>query len=225
MASFYQQRLCWVIFIFFFNSFVYPISSSTENFPSPGFLQPIDLQSLLDLDKDNLICRDFYSPFEEHDRKSLKALKLRLTGSYAEYRRSYKPGHLHAGIDLKGAFNETIYAVGRGQVHRIFREFPHRSIVVKHFLPDESLLYSVYTHVQDVKVQVGQLVSKDTPLARLFNKTELTQANFGTSNHLHLEIRKSSADRGRASYSSMSLDDLNTFCEDPIEFFRGYLKE
>jgi len=180
---------------------------------------------LPDLDKDNLICKDFYSPFEEYDRKSLKALKHRLTGSYAEYRRSYRPGHLHAGIDLKGALDETVYAIGCGQVHLIFREFPHRSVVLKHLLPDGSLLYSVYTHVQDIRVQVGQLVSKDTPLARLFNKTELTQANFGTANHLHLEIRKSFADRGRASYSSMTLDDLNTFCEDPLEFFKGYLKE
>jgi len=225
MASLHQQRLCWVIFIFFFNSFRSPISYSSENLFPPEFLQPGDFQFLPDLDKDNLICKDFYSPFEEYDRKSLKALKHRLTGSYAEYRRSYRPGHLHAGIDLKGALDETVYAIGCGQVHLIFREFPHRSVVLKHLLPDGSLLYSVYTHVQDIRVQVGQLVSKDTPLARLFNKTELTQANFGTANHLHLEIRKSFADRGRASYSSMTLDDLNTFCEDPLEFFKGYLKE
>jgi murein DD-endopeptidase MepM/ murein hydrolase activator NlpD len=225
MASFYHQRLCWVIVIIFFNGFAYPISYSNENFFSPGFLHPKDYQLLPDINKDNLICKDFYSPFDEPNRKSLKALEHRLTGSYGEYRRSYKPGHLHAGIDLKGASDETIYAVGCGQIYLIFREFPHRSVVVKHLLPDGSLLYSVYTHVQDIRVQAGQRVSKDTPLARLFNKTELIQANFGTPNHLHLEIRKSFADRGRASYSSMTLEDLNTFCEDPLEFFKDHLKE
>jgi murein DD-endopeptidase MepM/ murein hydrolase activator NlpD len=225
MAFLHRQRLYEVFLIFFIYSFMYPISYSSEKFFSSGFLHLKDYQSRIDLDKDNLICKDFYSPFEERDRKSLKALEHRLTGSYAEYRRSYKPGHLHAGIDLKGAFDETIFAVGRGQVHLIFREFPHQSVVVKHLLSDGSLLYSVYTHVQDVRVQVGQQVSKDTPLARLFNRTELTQANFGTPNHLHLEIRKSFADRGRASYSSMTLDDLNTFCRDPLDFFKEYLKE
>jgi murein DD-endopeptidase MepM/ murein hydrolase activator NlpD len=204
---------------------MYSISYSSEKSLSSVFLQPRDYQSRHNLDKDNLICRDFYSPFEESDRKSLKALKYRLTGSYAEYRRSYRPGHLHAGIDLKGAFEETIYAVGCGEVYLIFREFPHQSVVVKHLLPDGSHLYSVYTHVQDVRVRVGQRVSKDTSLARLFSRIELTQANFGTPNHLHLEIRKSFADRGRASYSSMTLDDLNTFCEDPLEFFKVYFGE
>jgi murein DD-endopeptidase MepM/ murein hydrolase activator NlpD len=225
MVSLHHQKLYWIIFIFLLNSFGSPVSYSSENLYSPGFLRPKDFQFRPDLDKDNLICKDFYSPFEECDRKSLKALKHRLTGSYAEYRRSYQAGHLHAGIDLKGAFDETIYAVGYGQVHLIFREFPHQSVVVKHLLPDGSLLYSVYTHVQDVRVQVGQRVSKDTSLARLFNRIELTQANFGTPNHLHLEIRKSFADRGRASYSSLTLDDLNTFCKDPLEFFKGYFRE
>jgi murein DD-endopeptidase MepM/ murein hydrolase activator NlpD len=225
MASLYYQRLCWVIFIILFNVLLYPISYSCENIFPTGFFQAKDYRLLPDIDKDNPICKDFYSPFEEPDRKSLKALKRRLAGFYGDYRKSYKPGHLHAGIDLKGAFDESIYAIGRGHVHLIFREHPHRSIVVKHLLPDGSLLYSVYTHVQDVRVQVGHWVSKDTPLARLFNKTELTQANFGTPNHLHLEIRKSFADRGRASYSSMTLDDLNTFCKDPLEFFKNYLKE
>lgn len=225
MASFHHQRFCWAIFIIFFYGFVYVIHYSGENFFPPGFLQLKDYQLQPDIDKDNMICKDFYSPFDEPNRKSLEALKRRLTGSYGEYRKSYKPGHLHAGIDLKGTFDEIVYAVGCGQVHLVFREFPHRSVVVKHRLPDGSMLYSVYTHIQDIRVQVGQRVSKDTPLARLFNKTELTQANFGTSNHLHLEIRKSFADRGRASYSSMTLDDLNTFCEDPLEFFKDYLKE
>jgi murein DD-endopeptidase MepM/ murein hydrolase activator NlpD len=171
-----------------------------------------------------LICKEFHSPFNDSDRKSLGSIKRRLVGSYGEYRKSYKPGHLHAGIDLEGSFNETIHAIGSGQVHLIFRDFPHRTVIVKHYLPDGGLLFSVYTHVEQVKVKIGDWVDEHTHLARLFNEDELKWANFGTQNHLHLEIRKSMDDEGRASYASMSSQELNKFCMDPIEFFKAHLK-
>jgi hypothetical protein len=61
--------------------------------------------------------------------------------------------------------------------------------------------------------------------ARLFNEDELKRANFGTPNHLHFEIRNSMADEGRASYVSMTRQELNQYCMDPMEFFKTYLKE
>lgn len=172
-----------------------------------------------------LICKKFSSPFNDSNRKSFGSVKRRLIGSYREYRRSYKPGHLHAGIDLKGSFRETVYAIGRGQVYLTFRDFPHRTVIVKHHLPDGNLLFSVYTHVEQVKVNIGDWVNEQTSLARLFNEDELKRANFGTPNHLHLEIRKSIADEGRASYASMTSQELNKYCMDPIEFFKAYLEE
>lgn len=172
-----------------------------------------------------LIGKEFYSPFNDPDRKSFESIKRRLIGSYGEYRKSYKPGHLHAGIDLKGSFNEIIYAIGCGQIHLIFRDFPHQTVIVKHHLKAGGLLFSVYTHIEQVKVSIGEWVDERTPLARLFNEDELNQANFGTPNHLHLEIRKSVADEGRASYTSMTRQNLNKFCKDPIEFFKTYLEE
>ena len=131
----------------------------------------------------------------------------------------------NAGVDLEGSFNETIYAIGYGQVHLIFRDFPHKSVIIKHHLEGGDLLFSVYTHVEDIEVNVGDWVEVRTPLARLFNEDELKQANFGTPNHLHLEIRKSLADEGRASYSSMTKQDLNKFCIDPMEFFKANLEK
>jgi murein DD-endopeptidase MepM/ murein hydrolase activator NlpD len=168
-----------------------------------------------------LICQEFYSPFNDSDRKSFASIKQRLVGTYGEFRKSYKPGHLHAGIDLKGSFGETVYAVGRGQVLSIFRDFPHQTVIIKHQLPDGNPLFSVYTHVEEVQVDVGDRVNEGSPLARLFDEDELERANFGTLNHLHLEIRKSIADEGRASYASMTMDELNTFCIDPMAFFRA----
>jgi len=172
-----------------------------------------------------LICQDFYSPFKNSNRKSFASIEQRLVGTYGEFRKSYKPGHLHAGIDLEGSFSETVYAIGRGQVLSIFRDFPHQTVIVKHQLPDANPLFSVYTHVEEVKVEVGDWVDEGSPLARLFNKDELERANFGTPNHLHLEIRKSIADEGRASYASMTMDKLNTFCMDPVAFFRANLEK
>jgi murein DD-endopeptidase MepM/ murein hydrolase activator NlpD len=170
------------------------------------------------------VCDEFFSPFLETDRKSLSLIKKRITGIYGEYRRSYKPGHFHAGLDLMGDFNEKVYTIGFGWIVQIFRQFPHRSVIVEHHLPDGRILYSMYVHVEDIQVQVGDWVDENTPLARLFNEEELDRADFGTLNHLHLEIRKTLADRGRASYASMSLAELNTACMDPFKFFKRHLE-
>ncbi len=177
-----------------------------------------------DLDKLILICEGFLSPFLEPDRKSFAVLQNRIIAVYGEFRRSYRPGHHHAGIDLQGGFNETVYAIGCGRVFRIFRTSPHKTIIIKHYLPERKFLYSVYTHVEDIRVKTGDWVDENTALARLFNQTELENADFGTPNHLHLEVRKSFADRGRASYASMSMSQLNRFCMDPQIFFKAHLE-
>jgi len=174
--------------------------------------------------RDSITCYEFFSPFSESDRQSFPLIKKRVVGVYGEYRRSYKPGHHHAGLDLWGAFNETVYPIGYGWVVRVFREFPHRSVVVEHHLTDGDVLYSMYVHIEDIKVKVGDWVNERTALARVFNKKELEDAKFNTPNHLHLEIRKSLADRGRASYASMSIKALNRVCVDPLQFFKKALQ-
>jgi murein DD-endopeptidase MepM/ murein hydrolase activator NlpD len=176
------------------------------------------------LENTSRVCDEFFSPFNETDRKNLSLIEQRITGIYGEYRRSYKPGHHHAGLDLRGDFNEKVYALGFGWVVQIFRQFPHRSVVVEHHLPDGNILYSMYVHVEDIQVRVGDWVDENTHLARLFSEEELESADFGTANHLHLEIRKTLADRGRASYASMSMTELNKTCMDPLKFFKDHLK-
>ena len=167
----------------------------------------------------------FFSPLNDSNRTSFSSIQNRLISLYGEYRKSYKPGHLHAGVDLKGSYNETVFAIGTGHVYHIFREFPHKSVIVEHSLQDDAVLYSVYTHVEDIEVDVGDWVDERTPLARLFSEDELERANFGTPNHLHLEIRISIADEGRASYASMTRQELNKFCMDPIKFFKSNLEK
>ncbi len=181
-------------------------------------------RQIQDLDKLIQICEGFFSPFDGPDRKSFSKLQKRVIAVYGEYRRSYRPGHHHAGIDLKGGFNETVHAIGCGRVFQIFRTFPHKTIIIKHYLQDRKFLYSVYTHVEDIQVKKGDWVSAKAVLARLFNEDELKSADFGIQNHLHIEIRKSFADRGRGSYASMSMRELNRYCTDPLKFFKNHLK-
>jgi murein DD-endopeptidase MepM/ murein hydrolase activator NlpD len=188
-------------------------SSSRINIEKESAGRPAQSQ-----DDPRFACREFFSPFLESDRKSLRLIRRRLSGRYGDYRRSYKPGHLHAGIDLRGDFEESVYPAGRGFVHLVFRDFPHKSVVVKHTLPDGNILYSMYVHLEDIRVEEGDAVTEKTPLARLFNRAELEKADFGTANHLHLEIRKSLEDGGWASASSMTVEELNRFCLDPLEF-------
>lgn len=205
--------------VFFLNSFL--LSGKSIDRQTNSGEQTRQVQ---DLDKLIQICEGFFSPFDDHDRKSFSMLQNRVIAVYGEYRRSYRPGHHHAGIDLKGGFDETVCAIGRGRIFQIFRTFPHKTVIIKHYLPNKKFIYSVYTHIEDIRVSVGNWVDEKTVLARLFNEEELKRANFGTPNHLHLEIRRSYADKGRASYASMSKRELNRFCTDPQRFFEMHLK-
>ncbi|MDH4217720.1 MAG: hypothetical protein OEY18_09630 [Candidatus Aminicenantes bacterium] len=105
----------WSCFFIFLLVLTFPISYSNISLAETGSQRVGDSQPLLNKDKSNSICKEFSSPFNDSYRKSLEPLEQRLIGAYGEYRKSYKPGHLHAGIDLKGAFNETVYAIGCGQ--------------------------------------------------------------------------------------------------------------
>lgn len=166
---------------------------------------------------------DFHSPFLDPDRKDFKLLRSRFISAYGDFRSSYQPGHLHAGIDLAGDFKERVFSIGRGRVVHIFRQFPHKTIVIQHYHPDGTSVYSVYTHVEEIDVEKGDWVDSDTPLARLLDREELEKADFGTPNHLHLEIRTSYEDEGSASYSSMTREELDRFCVDPLVFFEKHL--
>jgi len=161
-----------------------------------------------------------YSPFGESDRQSYETLRARVVGRYGDWRSSYKPGHLHAGVDLKGDYEETVHAIGRGSVLNVYGRFPNRSIIVEHQQADQVWSYAIYVHIEDIKVKRGDRVDQDTVLGRLFTEDELQRSNFGTAVHLHMEIRKDLHDNGRASTHSMTRAELDRHCLDPLPFFR-----
>jgi len=101
--------------------------------------------------------------------------------------------HYHTGIDLQNGnaaiVGEPIFAVAAGKVIAIEDPLPQRRITVEHTLPDGSKVWSVYIHIIDERVVVGDWVDTETVIARLMTPSELER--FGLEyNHVHLEIMK-----------------------------------
>jgi len=162
---------------------------------------------------------NYFSPLRSDGRICFRDCLSEIIGYYGEFRSSTKYGHLHAGIDIKGDFCDPIYSIGDGEVIAIFRDFPNKTVYIRHFEHGVTFT-STYIHVEDIQVQIGDFVSKSTVIGRIFNKYELHDSNFSTPPHLHLEIRHNLTDKGEATFSSMSLNELNRYCVNPITFFQ-----
>ncbi|MGA3208598.1 MAG: M23 family metallopeptidase [Syntrophales bacterium] len=179
--------------------------------------QAADNNKISDIRKIN-----FFSPFNDSHRNRFSTITKRTKGKYGDYRNSYIKGHRHSGIDLVGKPAESVYAIGKGEVVRIYWNFPNQTVLLRHRLADDKIIYSAYTHLRDIRVKEGDQVDEKTILGRIFNKKEMEKASF-SSCHLHLEIRKSIADDGKASYSAMSTQQLDEYLTDPLVFFKSQL--
>jgi murein DD-endopeptidase MepM/ murein hydrolase activator NlpD len=169
------------------------------------------------------ICTKFLTPFHELARNNYQTLVNRCFSEYGDYRSTPVKGHKHAGIDLRGKLSENVYPIGIGQVKSVLWAFPNLALAVFHPLPNHEGIYSLYIHIEGIQVKPGDWVDENTVIARLFNADEFKKSQF-TAVHLHLEIRKSLEDEGKASYSSMTIGDLNRYCADPKQFFRQRLE-
>jgi hypothetical protein len=107
-----------------------------------------------------------------------------------------------------------------GLVTAVQLSFPHLTVVVRHHRPDGSIFHSSYKHVTDVRVAEGELVTRTTALARLFDEAEHRRAKFGRAPvHLHFEVLVRTDDEGAASWSAMSMQALRRYRSDPMELF------
>ena len=123
---------------------------------------------------------------ESYIAKNFKNIKITPNGAFLA--RRYK--HLHTGIDM---FNmgpgEKVYAAAAGQVVSIYAREPHRAVMIQHQLKSGKTIYTVYVHITNVKVEIGDWVSTDTVIACLMNKKQLLK--YGDDfNHLHFEVLK-----------------------------------
>ena len=166
----------------------------------------------------------WFSPFNDSNRKSAPILKKRIVDKFGVYRSSVQKGHKHAGIDIKGDWKENIFPIANGKV--IFKShWPNNStIVIQHKLKNNKTLYSKYTHIKDLTVNIGQNVNINSRLGRLFTASEFKRTRY-KHNHLHLEVMKSYNDKGRASSYSMTLNDLQKSCFNPLLFLENHFKK
>jgi len=107
---------------------------------------------------------------------------------------------LHAGEDwyrLDGAntAGAPVYAVADGVVvqHNPGLSYPGNVVVIRHRLADGSDVYSMYGHVTNVRVVVGDRVTMGEQIAAIFNqgyRGRTPDRHPTWDSHLHFEIRR-----------------------------------
>ncbi len=162
----------------------------------------------------------FFCPIGKNRTLRISQIEQNIIGYFGDRRVSNVYGHKHAGIDIKGSYGESVYPITKGKVVKIFRDFPNKTICIKHFNNFGDIFYSMYIHLEDIQVSIGDYVYESTYLGRIFNIHELEESEFETEPHLHLEIRHSIDDGGKATFGSMNLLELKRYCIDPLEFFK-----
>ena len=169
------------------------------------------------------IANAWNSPFSGNKDSDVKAFQRRIVGRFADFRTAGGDnGHRHAGIDLRGGLGEEVYPINDGRVLAASFKDLSGGVVIEHLLPDGSRLYSKYVHIQDISVRIGEQVTPQTRLGRLFDKASFKKSRY-THNHLHLEIRKDYLDKGTDSSYSETRKDLERHCLDPEKFLGAQL--
>lgn len=162
-------------------------------------------------------------PFLATNRSDPKGLKV--ISVFGAPRQSYMKGHIHTAIDCvpaKKTDTVYVYPMAKGVICSIHLDHPHRTIVVRHQLPNGNTVFTSYKHLQAVYVRTGTPVDYQTKLARLYTRKEALKYG-GDYDHLHLEIRKSFDDYGCGSWLTMTQAELNRYFFEPQAFIRQYV--
>lgn len=169
----------------------------------------------------------------------LDEIRLTVIGDFGHPRkaRSGIPAHLHSGIDIRrpqpNYDNEPVFTIYSGRVISLRNDGPFAQIIIEHQFPDGQKFWSAYEHVAGIRVEVGDTVSPENPIARFMNKGELDR--FGWQfDHLHLEILKipprpiiPKDNRPQRCFMTYNLEcysweDLEKYYYNPVEFMRRY---
>ena len=165
----------------------------------------------------------WYLPFEAKNRSSFK--EILVVSIFGDHRDTYLKNHIHTAIDIIPLHKQStiyVYPLANGVICSIHLGHPFITIVVKHLLPDSSVVYSSYKHLAEVFVKTGMQVDQNTKLARLYTRQEAKKLG-GNYDHLHLEIRKSFSDYGCASWLTMTKDELNRYFYNPLDFLKAHI--
>ena len=162
----------------------------------------------------------WYLPFSTSNRTDIRTISV--ISSFGSPRSSFLAGHIHTGLDCMPKNSKepvNVFAMAEGTVCSVHLGDPFQTVVIKHRLKDSSIVYTSYKHINDVLVKAGDVVNKDTKIARVLTKKEAKRFG-GAYNHLHLEIRKSFDDFGCASWLTMSKTELNLRFYNPKDFMK-----
>ncbi|WP_316832058.1 M23 family metallopeptidase [Pedobacter aquatilis] len=164
-------------------------------------------------------------PFAASSRKDVKSIKV--ISIFGDHRDSFYKGHIHTAIDINPSQPKSklvaVYSMANGMVCSIHLGENQRTVVIKHKLKNGSVMFTTYKHLKEVYVNIGQQVTPNTKLARLFTKEE-SKKYGGDYHHLHLEIRKKFDDYGCASWLTMNKVQLNERYYNPQIFIKENIK-
>jgi murein DD-endopeptidase MepM/ murein hydrolase activator NlpD len=137
--------------------------------------------------------------------------------------------HYHTGMDLQNRAavspGEPVYAIAAGKVIAIEDPPPQRRITIEHLLPNGDKVWSVYIHIIDEQVKVGDIVDSETVIARLMNAAELER--YGKEyDHVHLEIMKIMPPHfinfdQRKTFTCYSNQQVDEYFYNPEEFLKN----
>ncbi len=174
-------------------------------------------------------------PLMTPDRQDWSTLFFEPDAHFKALRAPFGPVklHYHTGIDLQNSEPQIpgvpIYPIAAGKVIAIEDPLPQRRITIEHNLPDGSKVWSVYIHVSNEQVAVGDMVDTETVIAYLMSGSEL--AVYGKEfDHVHLEIMKQMPDlvseyHQRKTFTCYTENEVDEYFYNPEEFLKRQLAQ
>ncbi len=178
----------------------------------------------------------FYLPFQAEDRTKFLKEYITPAGNFGIWRKPYNSlkGHYHAGIDFANPGEKTgdiqpIFACSYGKVISLHSNGPSSFIIISHKMQSGSTVYSVYVHVADIMVSIGDTVTPYSVIASFIDADKLDK--WGEYlNHLHFEMLREKPKyggkhKGKDFYTSYSvtcksIEQLNKLYYNPELFFK-----
>lgn len=174
-------------------------------------------------------------PINCKNRNDITEIQLTHIGQFGVMRKAREgvPAHFHTGIDIKrpgpNYNNEPIFPIAEGKIISKRTDGPYAQLIVEHNLKGLQF-WTLYEHIAEIQVNVGDFVDPQKPIARFMNREELNRYGW-QFDHLHFEMLKIQPqklqptprhpDRYYGSYSLICYtpDDLERFYYDPEIFF------
>lgn len=128
---------------------------------------------------------------------------------------------VHPGIDIKLALGTPVGAIGGGKVYSVNQKRTGLGthVIIEHRLPDGSQYFSIYGHLEDVTVSLGDTVKPGDVIGHV------GMTGNTTAPHLHLQVDRGISDDAHLPYMPDHLpspSEAKKFVVNPVDFIRTY---